>query len=178
MARAAIFFANGLEECEGLVTVDILRRAGVKVDIAAVGGSLTITSSHKVTITCDKLAEDLDASRYDAAILPGGLPGGESSDDRPSRKRRPHRRLRSNHAGRYGRRADHAARHETSRCRRLRPFGEIPSACGVMLAKSLRRIENLHNILPPGFHLLATATSTPRTLSMMKMSPTSPTATV
>lgn len=83
MARAAIFFANGLEECEGLVTVDILRRAGVKVDIAAVGGSLTITSSHKVTITCDKLAEDLDASRYDAAILPGGLPGTDYLEASP-----------------------------------------------------------------------------------------------
>lgn len=75
MARAAIFFANGLEECEGLVTVDILRRAGVEVDIAAVGSNLTITSSHKVVITCDALATDLDPANYDAAILPGGLPG-------------------------------------------------------------------------------------------------------
>ena len=38
MAKAVIFFAPGLEECEGLLCVDILRRAGVEVTIAAVGG--------------------------------------------------------------------------------------------------------------------------------------------
>ena len=37
MAKAVIFFAPGLEECEGLLCVDILRRAGVEVTIAAVG---------------------------------------------------------------------------------------------------------------------------------------------
>lgn len=38
MSKAVIFFAPGLEECEGLLCVDILRRAGVEVTIAAVGG--------------------------------------------------------------------------------------------------------------------------------------------
>ena len=37
MSKAVIFFAPGLEECEGLLCVDILRRAGVEVTIAAVG---------------------------------------------------------------------------------------------------------------------------------------------
>ena len=35
MSKAVIFFAPGLEECEGLLCVDILRRAGVEVTIAA-----------------------------------------------------------------------------------------------------------------------------------------------
>ena len=44
MARALIFFAPGLEECEGLIVVDVLRRSHVDVDIAAVGGDLDVTS--------------------------------------------------------------------------------------------------------------------------------------
>ena len=37
MSKAVIFFAEGLEECEGLLVVDLLRRAGVEVTIAAPG---------------------------------------------------------------------------------------------------------------------------------------------
>ena len=75
MSKAVIFFAPGLEECEGLLCVDLLRRAGVEVTIAAVGGSQTVTSSHHVNIVADALAEQVDYSAYDACILPGGIPG-------------------------------------------------------------------------------------------------------
>lgn len=75
MAKAVIFFAQGLEECEGLLCVDILRRAGVEVTIAAVDGQQTVTSARRVNILCDALAEDVDYAAYDACILPGGLPG-------------------------------------------------------------------------------------------------------
>ena len=75
MARALIFFAPGLEECEGLIVVDVLRRSHVDVDIAAVGGDLDVTSSHGVRIRCDILAEDADVASYDAVVLPGGMPG-------------------------------------------------------------------------------------------------------
>ena len=44
MSKAVIFFAPGLEECEGLLCVDILRRAGVEVTIAAVGGEKIVKS--------------------------------------------------------------------------------------------------------------------------------------
>lgn len=75
MSKAVIFFAQGLEECEGLLCVDILRRAGVEVTIAAVGGSRTVTSARQVNVVADALAEELDYSAFDACILPGGLPG-------------------------------------------------------------------------------------------------------
>ena len=68
MSKAVIFFAPGLEECEGLLCVDLLRRSGVEVTIAAVGGD-------KISIVADALAEELDYSAFDAAILPGGIPG-------------------------------------------------------------------------------------------------------
>ena len=75
MSSAVIYFAPGLEECEGLVTVDLLRRARVDVTVAAVGGEKTIVSSHKAVITCDALAEEVDPLAFDAVILPGGLAG-------------------------------------------------------------------------------------------------------
>ena len=56
MSKAVIFFAQGLEECEGLLCVDLLRRAGVEVTVAAVGGQRAIVSSHKVRIESDALA--------------------------------------------------------------------------------------------------------------------------
>ena len=31
MSKACVFFADGLEECEALIVVDVLRRAGVEV---------------------------------------------------------------------------------------------------------------------------------------------------
>ena len=75
MPKAVIFFAPGLEECEGLLCVDILRRAGVEVTIAAVGGVQTVKSARQVNVVADALAEDLDYSAFDACILPGGIPG-------------------------------------------------------------------------------------------------------
>ena len=75
MSKAVIFFARGLEECEGLLCVDLLRRAGVEVTIAAVGGSQTVTSARQVNVVADALAEDRDYTAFDACILPGGIPG-------------------------------------------------------------------------------------------------------
>ena len=69
MSKAVIFFAPGLEECEGLLVVDILRRAGAEVTIAAVGGSQTVLSSHRVQIVADAMAADIQPADYDACIL-------------------------------------------------------------------------------------------------------------
>ena len=71
MSKAVIFFAPGLEECEGLLCVDILRRAGVDVTIAAVGGARVVQSARQVNIVADAL----DYTQFDACILPGGIPG-------------------------------------------------------------------------------------------------------
>ena len=75
MSKAVIFFAPGLEECEGLLCVDLLRRSGVEVTIAAVGGEKIVKSARSISVVADALAEELDYSAFDAAILPGGIPG-------------------------------------------------------------------------------------------------------
>lgn len=75
MSKAVLFLAPGSEECEALLVVDILRRAGVEVTIAAVGGDKAVLTSHKVTVVADALAADIDPAGYDACVLPGGIPG-------------------------------------------------------------------------------------------------------
>ena len=75
MSKAVIFFAEGLEECEGLLVVDLLRRAGVEVTIAALGQDKMVRSSHGIRVEADALAGELDYAAYDAVVLPGGLKG-------------------------------------------------------------------------------------------------------
>ncbi len=75
MSKAVLFFADGTEECEALLVVDLLRRAKVDVTVASASGSREILSSHKIRITADALAEEVDYSDVDLVVLPGGIPG-------------------------------------------------------------------------------------------------------
>ena len=46
MKRAIVFLADGVEECEALLVVDILRRAKIEVTTASIMGRKDILSSH------------------------------------------------------------------------------------------------------------------------------------
>ncbi len=70
-----VFFAQGFEESEALVTVDMLRRGGLSVKMCAVDGSLSVTGAHNITVTCDCLLSETDCSDATMLVLPGGLPG-------------------------------------------------------------------------------------------------------
>lgn len=76
-ARVAVFVAPGLEEIEGLTVVDVLFRAGIPCDTVAVTPECQVTSSHEVTIVCDRSVRDEGFSfdDYDMLVLPGGIPG-------------------------------------------------------------------------------------------------------
>lgn len=75
--RVAVFVAPGLEEIEGLTVVDLLYRACVPCDTVAVAAGREVTSSHEVTILCDRSLADegFDFGDYDMLVLPGGIPG-------------------------------------------------------------------------------------------------------
>ena len=75
--RVAVFVAPGLEEIEGLTVVDVLFRAGIPCDTVAVIPERQVTSSHEVTIICDRSIADEGFSfgDYDMLVLPGGIPG-------------------------------------------------------------------------------------------------------
>ena len=75
MSKACVFFADGLEECEALIVVDVLRRAGVEVTTASISGSRTVRSTHGVGLEADALAAELNEADFDLLVLPGGQPG-------------------------------------------------------------------------------------------------------
>ncbi len=80
MARhAVIFLAPGFEELEALAPVDVFRRAGLSVSLAAVQAAseptLLVPGAHGVRVQCDCRAEELTAADYDVVYLPGGMPG-------------------------------------------------------------------------------------------------------
>ena len=75
MKKAVVLLADGAEECEALVVVDILRRAKVDVVTASIMGRKDILSSHGIRLQADVLAEDVDFDAADLLVLPGGLPG-------------------------------------------------------------------------------------------------------
>ena len=76
MKRAAIVLTTGFEEIEAIAPMDILRRAGVEVDIVGVLGN-EATGSHGLTISTDKELVEVINDLYDIVILPGGMPGAK-----------------------------------------------------------------------------------------------------
>ena len=55
MAKVYEFLANGTEEVEALITIDILRRGGVDVKMVSTTGSEYIESAHGIVIKCDQM---------------------------------------------------------------------------------------------------------------------------
>lgn len=80
MKRAAIVLTTGFEEIEAIAPMDILRRAGVEVDIVGVDAKVA-TGSHNLTISTDKELVEVMNDLYDIVILPGGMPGAKLLKD-------------------------------------------------------------------------------------------------
>lgn len=73
-----VFLADGFEECEGLLVVDLLRRAGLKVIMASIMGRRDVKSSREILIQADCLAENVEFENARMIVLPGGRTGTEN----------------------------------------------------------------------------------------------------
>ena len=69
-----VFLAEGFEEIEAIVPIDILRRLKIEVCTIGVTGKY-VTGSHGITVKADKVFSETDFSDISAAVLPGGMPG-------------------------------------------------------------------------------------------------------
>ena len=76
--KAVVFLADGFEECEGLITVDILRRAGIETLMASAMDGLMIDSSGHIKVQADVMAAEVDYDTVDLIVLPGGRLGTEN----------------------------------------------------------------------------------------------------
>ena len=69
-----ILLAPGFEEIEALAPADLLRRAGIETALVSVTGE-PVPGSHGITVTADVTLEEVDLSKMDMVVLPGGGAG-------------------------------------------------------------------------------------------------------
>ena len=74
--KCAIFLANGFEDCEALVTIDMLRRADVEVDSVSITDDFLVQTSHGVRLYADRVWKR--RRRSGSLRPPVGLPETES----------------------------------------------------------------------------------------------------
>lgn len=89
MSKIAVFLAPGFEEIEALTVVDLCRRVGIEVTMAAVADNMAeeagadgndtagvlVTGSHGISVRTDTILEAVDFDSLDMLVLPGGMPG-------------------------------------------------------------------------------------------------------
>ena len=75
MAKVLVFLANGFEEIEALTPVDLLRRAGVDVEVVSITDNLNVTGARKINVVADKIMSEVSFENADMIVLPGGMPG-------------------------------------------------------------------------------------------------------
>jgi len=67
-----VIIADGIEEMETVIIVDLLRRANIQVTIAGTDGSGSVKCSQGVNLTPDRSVASCMNHLYHAIIIPGG----------------------------------------------------------------------------------------------------------
>ena len=84
MNTVYVFFADGFEEIEAFTPVDVMRRAGLNVEMVSVTPDEIVVGAHAIPVLCDKNIVNCDFSDAAMLLLPGGMPGaatlGESKE--------------------------------------------------------------------------------------------------
>lgn len=73
--RVAVLVTDGFEEAELTEPLQALKEAGAKVEIISnKSGQIQAFRHHDkgITINCDRILDEVQASQYDAVLLPGG----------------------------------------------------------------------------------------------------------
>ena len=69
---ALIVIGEGVEEMEAVAPVDLLRRAGLACTVASREPALTVLGRNGITLTADRMLEDVTPRLHDALVIPGG----------------------------------------------------------------------------------------------------------
>ncbi|CAG8732740.1 7526_t:CDS:2 [Acaulospora morrowiae] len=86
--KVLVFVANGSEEMEAVISIDILRRAQLEVSVVGIAAenSSFVTCSRGVKIVPDFIisnAFDIEKLVFDAIVVPGGLEGAKTISSNP-----------------------------------------------------------------------------------------------
>ena len=66
-SEVLVFFADGFEEIEAFTSVDVMRRAGLNVEMVTVTPDEIVTGAHDVPVLCDKNVVNCDF--FDAELV-------------------------------------------------------------------------------------------------------------
>ena len=80
--RALVLLAQGNEEMEAVIAIDVLRRGGIDVTVAGIDGADPIRCSRGVVITPDISLGDVSGT-FDVVVLPGGAEGARHLTEAP-----------------------------------------------------------------------------------------------
>lgn len=75
MKNVYLFLADGTEECEALITVDLLRRAGLDVTTVSIMDDIKVRTSSDIVVEADVMIDGVNLDEADMLVLPGGMPG-------------------------------------------------------------------------------------------------------
>jgi len=75
-----VFLADGFEEAEAVIPIDVWRRLGFRVTLAGID-SLNVNGAHNIGLAADCLLSEVNISDVDGVFLPGGMPGAKNMKD-------------------------------------------------------------------------------------------------
>ncbi|XP_064642547.1 Parkinson disease protein 7 homolog [Lineus longissimus] len=83
---ALVVLAEGAEEMETVITVDVLRRGGIDVTVAGLDGPDVVKCSRGVFLKPDIDLDSVASKTYDIVICPGGMGGATALAASPKMK--------------------------------------------------------------------------------------------
>lgn len=72
MPTVLAILAEGFEEIEAITPIDLLRRAGAEVTVAALDAGIHVTGRSGITLHADTPLGAVEAKTFDCLFLPGG----------------------------------------------------------------------------------------------------------
>ena len=75
---ALVVIANGSESLEAVTAINVLRRGGVTVTVAAVGDALSVTATRDILLLASVRHADVAQQTFDLIVLPGGEAGAKT----------------------------------------------------------------------------------------------------
>ena len=73
MSKVLAILAEGFEEIEAITPIDLLRRAGVEVTLAALEGGTHVKGTRGITLHADANLIEVGSNEYDCAFCPVDL---------------------------------------------------------------------------------------------------------
>jgi DJ-1 family protein len=75
MGTIYVFFADDFEEIEAFTAIDVLKRAGLNVEMVSITEKNIVMGAHDIPVICDSIFKDRSFANADLLLLPGGMPG-------------------------------------------------------------------------------------------------------